>query len=615
MSNYTPLTNFGAKDTLPSGNAAKVVRGSEFTIEFNNIASSIATKAEVNAPSFTSDATFGGNIVVNGTVDGRDVLADGNKLDTIETSATADQTDAEIKTAYENNSNTNAFTDADQSKLNAIEASADVTDTANVTTAGAAMLTGASFTGNVSTTGTLATGGFTLPATDGTNGQALLTDGSGAVAWSDVTVDITGKADLSGASFTGNVSTTGTLATGGFTLPATDGTAGQALLTNGSGAVAWGDVTVDISGKANLSGAAFTGDISLDTDAVFLSDLNDFGGKGRIGIGTNNPTATLDMVANNGVSMRFNSLEGKPNVIAFKDTTNDETPVKITATHNDVHYGTNKTGGILTLIAQIDSGGQVTEINNFELRPSYTFSTKPIHVLGHTPPNVQLSSQNSSSHGNFIATADVQSKASLACQLDTQTTIGGTVYEDGVLVAALKLGGSGYIKTTSIRADGEGAIALYNETNRKGVKFHTSNFSPCSESFVSTGGSGTFARPIAANYNAISLGTSSARWSGVYLSNQPDVSSDQRLKENIADADDAGSTIDAIQVRKFDWIESGKHQSYGMIAQELAEVYPEAVSVPENEEDTLGIATGDLIPMLIKEVQSLRSRVAELENK
>ena len=30
-------------------------------------------------------------------------------------------------------------------------------------------------------------------------------------------------------------------------------------------------------------------------------------------------------------------------------------------------------------------------------------------------------------------------------------------------------------------------------------------------------------------------------------------SSDQRLKENIADADDAGSKIDAIQVRKFDW--------------------------------------------------------------
>ena len=46
-------------------------------------------------------------------------------------------------------------------------------------------------------------------------------------------------------------------------------------------------------------------------------------------------------------------------------------------------------------------------------------------------------------------------------------------------------------------------------------------------------------------------------------------SSDQRLKSNIADADDAGSKVDAIQVRKFDWISDGSHQDYGMVAQEL----------------------------------------------
>ena len=65
--------------------------------------------------------------------------ADHSKLNAIEASATADQTDAEIKTAYENNSDTNAFTDAEKTKLTNIEASADVTDTANVTSAGALM--------------------------------------------------------------------------------------------------------------------------------------------------------------------------------------------------------------------------------------------------------------------------------------------------------------------------------------------------------------------------------------------------------------------------------------------------------------------------------------------
>ena len=55
--------------------------------------------------------------------------ADHAKLDGIEAGATADQSDAEIKTAYENNSDTNAFTDALLSKLNAIESGATADQT------------------------------------------------------------------------------------------------------------------------------------------------------------------------------------------------------------------------------------------------------------------------------------------------------------------------------------------------------------------------------------------------------------------------------------------------------------------------------------------------------
>ena len=46
---------------------------------------------------------------------------------------------SEIKSAYEAVADTNAFTDAEKTKLSGIEASADVTDTANVTSAGALM--------------------------------------------------------------------------------------------------------------------------------------------------------------------------------------------------------------------------------------------------------------------------------------------------------------------------------------------------------------------------------------------------------------------------------------------------------------------------------------------
>jgi hypothetical protein len=90
-------------------------------------------------------------------------------------------------------------------------------------------------------------------------------------------------------------------------------------------------------------------------------------------------------------------------------------------------------------------------------------------------------------------------------------------------------------------------------------------------------------------------------------------SSDQRLKENIADADDAGSKIDSIQVRKFDWKEDNSHQEYGFIAQELEQVFAYAVHTAQNEMQTKSVDYASLVPMMLKEIQSLRNRVAQLE--
>ena len=65
-----------------------------------------------------------------------------SKLSAVEADATADQTNTEVKAAVEAASDSNTFTDADHSKLNAIEASADVTDATNVAAAGALMKSG-----------------------------------------------------------------------------------------------------------------------------------------------------------------------------------------------------------------------------------------------------------------------------------------------------------------------------------------------------------------------------------------------------------------------------------------------------------------------------------------
>ena len=151
------------KVTAASGTTLTVVRGQDdttatnfdsgdnFQIRVTSATLDSATKSDVDisggeidgTPIGANSASTGafttvsatGNITVGGTVDGRDIATDGTKLDGIETGATADQSASEIKTAYESNSDTNAFTDAEKTKLSGIEASADVTDTANVVAA------------------------------------------------------------------------------------------------------------------------------------------------------------------------------------------------------------------------------------------------------------------------------------------------------------------------------------------------------------------------------------------------------------------------------------------------------------------------------------------------
>ena len=91
MANYTKTTNFAAKDSLASGNASKVVKGTEIDTEFTNIQTAIASKADGTFTNFSfvetsnvlyiynsstavakidssGNLTVLGNIIANGTM-------------------------------------------------------------------------------------------------------------------------------------------------------------------------------------------------------------------------------------------------------------------------------------------------------------------------------------------------------------------------------------------------------------------------------------------------------------------------------------------------------------------------------------------------------------------
>jgi hypothetical protein len=57
MTNYVKTTNFLRKDSLPDASTEKIIRGSEFDTEFNNLVIAVASKANLISPILTGIPT------------------------------------------------------------------------------------------------------------------------------------------------------------------------------------------------------------------------------------------------------------------------------------------------------------------------------------------------------------------------------------------------------------------------------------------------------------------------------------------------------------------------------------------------------------------------------
>ena len=92
MSNYTKTTDFEAKDSLPTGDSGKIIRGSEFETEFDAISTAIATKADTAGPTFTGTATFATTNATTVQIGGVAVTSTAAELNTLDgiTSTTAE---------------------------------------------------------------------------------------------------------------------------------------------------------------------------------------------------------------------------------------------------------------------------------------------------------------------------------------------------------------------------------------------------------------------------------------------------------------------------------------------------------------------------------------------
>jgi hypothetical protein len=332
---------------------------------------------------------------------------------------------------------------------------------------------------------------------------------------------------------------------------------------------------------------AYTGTLTGGTGVINIGSGQLYkDASGNVGIGTSSPGSKFDVVGgrstfaanseNFSVYLRYNSSTsgfyiGSPSAdaMAFSASSGAER-MRIDSAGN-VGIGTSSparkfhVSGSST-VAQIESSttGVFLELKNSGGNAAYVGSTSGSNLVVETGGSERMRIDSS---GNLlVGTTGIAISGYAASR--TQVNTGGN--SQGIVLDNIS-GSGGYV----------GIITRPDST----TTYDAARFLNSSSSVV----------------GSISVSTVSTLYN---------TTSDQRLKENIQDAAPASSLIDSLQVRQYNWKSDGTHQRYGFVAQELLTVAPEAVHQPADPEAMMAVDYSKLVPMLVKEIQSLRQRLA-----
>jgi hypothetical protein len=418
------------------------------------------------------------------------------------------------------------------------------------------------------------------------------------------------------------------------------GTSGDSF-TNSNVVITGGSINGATIGATTASTGAFTNLSYTGTLTGSTGILNIGSGQiykdasGNVGIGTSSPTALLDVSGSNttakaiiqntsaGATSFDGSGAGLELLAGGMNTTNKYTPaIKFGSTDNDFTTTNPKFGAAITAeatsaYADDTAGGMAlsfwTSPNNpgtgSGLVQRLTITNAGNVGIGTTSPAQALSVS-----GNIVATGSIDCGTQfLGLSTDSATApsfsfSGDTntgMFRPGANILGISTNGS---EAMRIQAEQQILFGITTTGGTGGMRIiPNGSVGSAQIDFRRTGTGGSTLMTF--RQNATLVG--SITYDGVGTAFN--TSSDYRLKENIVDAPTASDSIDAIQIRSFDWKADGSHQKYGVIAQELEAIAPEAVSKGETEDDMWGVDYSKLVPMLIKEVQSLRARVAQLE--
>lgn len=578
--------------TVSGGDTVTLTSGAATSDELNVTAFKyfgIADTVPTSGGAFTGNVDFGagidvtGNITVTGTVDGRDVATDGTKLD-------------------------------------GIEAGADVTDAANVEPLVDAHI-------NVS---------------GATSGQYLGWNGTD-YAWS--TVDLSTKLDLAGDTMTGALTLSGAptsnlhAATKAYVDTEVAGVVDSApatLDTLNELAAALGDdpnfattVTNSIGTKMPLAGGTFTGGVSGTTASfgtVTATSSMQLGDSVKAQFGASNDL----QIYHDGISSYISDqgagnlkvLAGNLQVRNSSDTQN--IMVGVDGGYSALYYaGSEK---LQTASNGIDVTGNVNA-------DSITLNDNNIAYFG-TGNDLQIYHDGSNSYVRDSGTGGLRIQAASDIRFVGNNTgenmliatENGSVdlYYDNAKKLSTFSGGVSV--TGSLNADGfsigDGEYANFGNSNDLQIFHDGSNSyiqSATGNLNITTAGGSKFALTAANNsdvtlyYNGLARITTTsagATTTGTHTATNFNTTSDATLKTNVETLTGSLDAVKALRGVSFDWIESGNSE-VGVIAQEVEAVIPDLVST--NDEGIKSVKYGNIVAVLIEAIKEQQEQIDALK--
>jgi len=512
---------------------------------------------------------------------------------------------------------------------------------------------------------------LTLPNDTGTNGQALITNGSGVTSWS--TIDLTSRLPLAGGTMTGALTLSGAptanlhAATKAYVDAEVAGvvdSAPGALDTLNELAAALGDdanfattTATNIGTKMPLAGGTFTGNVDFNDNVRARFGNNDDlqiwhngsysyisdEGTGDLILSSNGAAISLQKGSSEYLARFFTDAQVELYYDNAKKFETKSDGVDITGELQcdtlDVD-GNSDITGTLTLNGQLDSsgtsGGRGAYLGNIKVGYGNSWNsifmgdgTETLYLQSSGSGGVSLNynNQGSVTVGSAGHTVWHAGNDGSGSGLDADNLDGYTWSSSGKNIRGTEIYADNWFRNYN---SGEG---LYNEANT--MSWYSTNdkeYTIRSEQTYTqirfaTASNNTRGYVYATTNNDIGLLNASGSWilrgfnnldAQVYgnftASGNVTAYSDITLKEDIEvipNALDKVSAIRGVTYNRKDLEDKPRHA--GVIAQEVEKVLPEVIST--DEEGIKSVAYGNLVGLLIESIKELKSEVDELKAK